>query len=90
MEKRCYLSTGKPLLTCMVQGTAPERVKELITLSRPEGAEAFGMQLCKLESRYHSREVYRELISFAAPQPTTISAATSNTMDACCLSAAQP
>ena len=30
------------------------------------------MQFCKLESKYHSREVYRELISFAAPQPTYV------------------
>ena len=44
MNKPTFLTYDKPLLTCMVQADNPERIRELITLARPEGAEAFGMQ----------------------------------------------
>ena len=67
-----FQTTGAPLLTCMVQAETPERIKELITLSRPEGAEAFGMQFCKLAPEYRTRGVYRDLFSFAAPQPVYV------------------
>ena len=56
----------------MVQARTPERTKELISLSRPEGAEAFGIQLCKLEGEYRCAEVYKELFSFASPEPTYV------------------
>ena len=34
-----FLNCESPLLTCMVQARTPERIKELIDLSIPEGAE---------------------------------------------------
>ena len=43
--KRTFLNYEKPLLTCMVQADTPERIKELVEKSLPEGAEAFGMQV---------------------------------------------
>ena len=37
--KRTFLSYEKPLLTCMVQADTPDRIKELVAKSLPEGAE---------------------------------------------------
>ena len=72
MNKPTFLTYEKPLLTCMVQADNPERIRELITLSRPEGAEAFGMQFCKMKAEYRNRETYRALFDFAAPQPVYV------------------
>ena len=62
MKKGTFLSYEKPLITCMVQAETPERIKELITLS--DGAEAFGMQFCRLMPEYRKKEVYRELFEY--------------------------
>lgn len=62
MIKKSFLQYKKPLLTCMVQAETPERIKELINASLPEGAEAFGMQFCRLRSEYRTWEVYKELL----------------------------
>lgn len=70
--KPTFLTRGAPLLTCMVQADNPDRIKELISLSRSEGAEAFGMQFCRMKKEYRTREVYRELFDFAAPQPVYV------------------
>ncbi|MBO7176020.1 MAG: type I 3-dehydroquinate dehydratase [Clostridia bacterium] len=72
MSKMTFLAYDKPLLTCMIQADNPERIRELITLARPEGAEAFGMQLCRMKAEYRNRETYRELFDFAAPQPVYV------------------
>ena len=69
MKSRTFLKYDKPLLTCMVQADNPERIKELIDLSRPEGADAFGMQFCKMKPEYRTRETYRELFEYASPLP---------------------
>ena len=63
MKKGTFLSYEKPLITCMVQAETPERIKELITLS--DGAEAFGMQFCRLAPEHRKKEVYRELFEYA-------------------------
>ena len=63
MKKRTFLTYEKPLITCMVQAETPERIKELITLS--DGAEAFGMQICRLAPEYRKKEIYRELFEYA-------------------------
>lgn len=72
MSKPTFLTYDKPLLTCMVQADNPERIRELITLARPEGAEAFGMQFCKIKAEYRRGEIYRSLFDFAAPQPVYV------------------
>ena len=70
MTKPTFLTYEKPLLTCMVQADNPDRIKELI--SRSEGAEAFGMQFCRMKPEYRTEETYRELFSLAAPLPTYV------------------
>ena len=56
----------------MVQANTPERIRELINLSRPEGAEAFGMQLCKMKEEYRNTDTYKELFEYSLPQPTYV------------------
>ena len=70
MMKPTFLSYEKPLLTCMVQAQTPERIKEL--MARAEGAEAFGMQFCRMKPEYRTEKTYRELFSLASPLPTYV------------------
>ncbi|MBE6596839.1 MAG: type I 3-dehydroquinate dehydratase [Ruminococcaceae bacterium] len=72
MKRLTFLKYEKPLLTCMVQADNPDRIKELITQSRPNGAEAFGMQFCKLKKEYRDPETYKELFAFAGQAPVYV------------------
>lgn len=62
--KKTFLEYDKSTLTVMVQADNPERIKELIDKSLPEGAEAFGMQLCRLNPEYRNKKIYKELFSY--------------------------
>jgi 3-dehydroquinate dehydratase type I len=64
MKKKSFLSYEKPLLTCMVQASNPDRIKAMIDASIPEGAEAIGMQFCKLKVEYRNEKTYRELFAY--------------------------
>lgn len=66
MKKNTFLKYKKPLLVSMVQADNPDRIKELIDLSLPEGAEAFGMQFCKMKSEYRNKETYKKLFEYAS------------------------
>lgn len=72
MSRLNFLKNDEPMLTCMVQADNPDRVKELISLSVPEGAEAFGMQFCRMKAEYRNKETYRELFEFAKPYPVYV------------------
>ena len=72
MNRLTFLNREAPLLTCMVQADTPDRIKELISASIPEGAEAFGMQFCRMKPEYRNKETYRELFSFASPLPVYV------------------
>ena len=65
MNNRTFLNYEKPLLTCMVQADNPDRIKALIDASIPEGAEAIGMQFCKLKSEYRNEKTYKELFAYS-------------------------
>ena len=56
----------------MVQADNPDRIKELIRLSLPVGAEAFGMQFCRMKAEYRNKDIYRELFEFAKPYPVYV------------------
>ena len=64
MKSKTFLTHERPLLTCMVQADNPYRIKELIDASIPEGAEAIGMQFCKLREQYRNEKTYRELFAY--------------------------
>lgn len=72
MKKPTFLEYEKPLLTVMVQAETPDRIKELIDASVPEGAEAFGMQFCKMKSEYRNEEIYRSLFDYAKGLPVYV------------------
>ena len=68
---KTFLKFEKPILTCMVQADNPNRIKELIDLSLPLGAEAFGMQFCKMKAEYRNKETYKDLFSYSS-KPTYV------------------
>lgn len=62
--KKTFLEYDKATLTVMVQADNPNRVIELIDKSLPEGAEAFGMQFCRMKEEYRNKETYKKLFSY--------------------------
>lgn len=72
MKKPTFLSYESPLLTVMVQAETPDRIKELIDASVPAGAEAFGMQLCRMKSEYRTEETYKSLFRYAGDRPVYV------------------
>lgn len=72
MNPKTFLNLDQAPLVCMVQAATPNRIKELVTQSLPEGAEAFGLQFCKLKEKYRNQETYRELFDFVSPYPTYV------------------
>lgn len=62
--KKTFLNGSKKLLTVMVQAQKPDRIKELMDKSVPEGAEAFGMQFERLLPEYRNTGTYKELFSY--------------------------
>lgn len=72
MNKRVFLNKDKAVLTVMVQADNPERIKELMDKSLPAGAEAFGIQFEQMESRYRTKENYKDLFNHANGRPTYV------------------
>ena len=70
--KQSFLKYEKPPLTVMVQAETPNRIEELMTAALPNGAEAFGMQFCKLRPEYRTPEIYKSLFEKASPLPTYV------------------
>ena len=70
--KSNFLRYDVPPLVCMVQADNPERIKELIALSIPEGADAFGMQFCRMKAQYRNKDTYKELFELASPYPVYV------------------
>lgn len=70
--KGTFLNRDKALLTVMVQADNPDRIKELVSKSVPEGAEAFGMQFEKMKKEFRSSDTYRGLFSFAEGRPVYV------------------
>ena len=72
MKKRSFLNYEAPTLTCMVQAEEPSRIEELVRAAIPEGAEAFGMQFCRLGSEYRNAETYRRLFGMTDGLPVYV------------------
>ena len=72
MMERTFFGHDKSVLTTMVQAKTPERIKELIDKSVPEGAEAFGMQFEQLMPEYRTKEVYKDLFAYAKDKPVYV------------------
>ena len=70
--ERTFFGHDKALLTTMVQAKTPERIKELIDKSIPEGAEAIGMQFEQLMPEYKTKEIYEELFAYTKDKPVYV------------------
>ena len=70
--KQSFFERDKALLTVMVQADNPDRIKELIDKSVPEGAEAFGMQFEQMTSEYRTKKVYDDLFAYAKDKPVYV------------------
>ena len=60
------------MLVSMLQAYTPERVLELMEHSRAEGADAFGMQFCRMKKEYRARETYKRLFAAAGDRPVYV------------------
>ena len=65
MEKRTFLKYDKPIITSMVQADNPDRIEYLMKGSLEDGAEAFGMQFCRMKPEYRNKEVYKRLFNYS-------------------------
>lgn len=72
MKRGTFLQYEKPLLVCMAQADDPARIRELIDLSLPEGAEAFGMQFCRLRPEFWSEQTFRDLFAYTRGLPVYV------------------
>ena len=72
MEKKSFLGHQKPTICSMVQADNPTRVAYLMEKSLALGAEAYGMQFCKLKTEYKNEETYKSLFSMAGNKPTYV------------------
>lgn len=64
--KNSFFNNDKALLTVMVQADNPNRTKELIDNSLPEGAEAFGIQFEQMKPEFRNKATYKDLFSYTA------------------------
>lgn len=62
--QKTFLKHEKPLLTAMVLGDSPYRIKTLMDKSLSEGAEAFGIQFEVVQPMFRKPEVYKDLFSY--------------------------
>lgn len=65
MKKRTFLNYDKPIITSMVQADNPDRIEYLMKGSLEDGAEAFGMQFCRMKPEYRNKEVYKRLFNYS-------------------------
>ena len=76
-----FFNGEKAVLTAMVQGKTPERIKELMDKCREEGAEAFGMQFEKLLHEYRKTIIGRMGLPYPAKNISIISVAVDGPMN---------
>ena len=67
-----FFNYEKPIICAMVQCKAPEDCIKKIEDSIAEGADALGIQLCKLERKYRTRETLTKIFSACKGLPIYI------------------
>lgn len=72
MNKKNFFNNDFAVLTCMVQGDNPDRIKELIKKADLQGAEAFGIQFERMDNHYRKAELYKDLFAFVKDKPTYV------------------
>ncbi len=71
-KKPSFINSERAIVTCMVQADNPDRIRELVEHASAEGAEAFGMQFCRMKAEYRSEKTYKELFSLAGSLPVYV------------------
>jgi len=69
---KTFLNAEKPLLTVMIQTPKPEYAIETAKSALSKGAEAFGLQACKLEFEYRNKETYRRIFDAMEDRPVYV------------------
>lgn len=59
----------KPMLTAMIMKTTPEECIAKIRASKEDGAEGYGVHLCKLEKQYRTREAIEKIFHACGDKP---------------------
>lgn len=70
--KPSFLNREDPLLTVMIQAETPENAIRTIHRAIPEGADAFGLQTCKLRHEYRSERAYRRIFAEMEGRPSYV------------------
>ena len=63
------MESKKPILIAMVQTTTPEECIAKIKASEADGAEGYGIQLCKLEKQYRTKEWISKIFQACGEKP---------------------
>jgi 3-dehydroquinate dehydratase len=72
MKKRTFLNYDKPIITSMVQADNPDRIEYLVKGSVADGAEALGMQFCRMKEQYKTKDTLRALFAAAGDLPVYV------------------
>lgn len=70
--KPTFLNAKKPLLTVIIQAATPERVEYLTKASLQNGADAFGLQICRLNKQYQNGKDISAMFSLMDNKPVYI------------------
>ena len=70
--KSTFLNYDKPLITAMIQYPTPEECIAKIKASIEDGADAIGIQFCKLRTEYYTKEVFSEIFAACQGKPTYV------------------
>ena len=66
---KTFLKYGKPLIVGMIQCATPDECINKIKASIEDGAEAIGIQLCRLKKEYRTKEIITEIFSACEGKP---------------------
>ena len=72
MNKPTFLNHEKPLLCAMIQCPTPDECIEKICRSIASGADALGIQLCKLEKQYRTESELKRIFAACHGKPIYI------------------
>ena len=72
MEKASFLGHPSPLLTVMAQAATAPRAMELMERGYMGGAEAFGLQFCRMKAEYKTPETFASLFAAARGLPVYV------------------
>lgn len=67
--KKTFLYHEKPMFTTMIQTEYPDYAIRVMEQAHSEGADAFGLQVCRLKPEFRKSEVYQDIFSHAGDKP---------------------